>query len=150
MIGRVLSFARVTLNGAACSDVKNDPGGGAARTARHFAAPGDDSAPLPDDYVFTVPGPNTGSQIAVGYLDPKNDQKAQAGERRFYARDSNGTVVGELWLKNTGEVLADNGTASISLAADGTITIGNGAASLTMSPSGAVELSGSGFDWSST
>lgn len=119
-INKILSFVRSAVGAAKVSNVKVDPGGGANRTAQHFAPAGDDSHPLPDDYAATIPVQRTGSEVAVGYVDPKNEQKAQPGEKRIYARDpSDGSVVVEVWLKNTGEAATANENGSATLRPDG-------------------------------
>lgn len=116
-LGRLLSFIRGSRNGAKLSDVKLDPGGGPNVTAEHFSAPGDDAHPLPGDYVVGVSIQRSGGSAVVGYMDPKNDQKAAAGEKRIYARDGDGKSVAEMWLKNDG---------SIEVTADSDITVTSG------------------------
>lgn len=138
LIARVLSFVRVTRNGAKITDVKASPGGRPNVTAEHFASPGDDSYPLPTDYAYLAPAPRKGRQAALGYVDPLNTPKAGQGDKRIYARDGAGTVVAEAWLKNTGEVLLDNDNGSMTLSPDGSITLLNGAGSVTLSAAGAI------------
>lgn len=152
-IGKLLSFVRRSRNGANVSDTTVDPGGGPNLTAEHFAAPGDDSHPLRDDFVLLMPLRQTGRAAAAGYLDPKNEQLAAVGERRLYARNESGTVVATVWIKNTGEVLVENDNGSITLqpdggtvtespeathtvAADGTVAGSNEAGSFTLAPDG--------------
>ena len=119
-IAKILSFIRTERNTAKVSDVKMDPGGGANITGQHFAPAGDDSHPLPDDYVASMKVPRTGSEVVVGYLDPNADQKAQPGDKRIYARDPNdGTVIVEIWLKNDGTALITNENGSAELKPDG-------------------------------
>lgn len=119
-LARILSFVRGERRGAKVSDVKADPGGGPNITAEHFAPAGDDAHPLPGDYVATTSAAGTGRETAVGYLDPKNESKAQAGEKRIYARDPDtGDVVVEIWLKNDGEALVINANGSVKLRPDG-------------------------------
>lgn len=121
-LARVLSFARNVKNGAKVSDVKVDPGGGANVTAEHFADPGDDSHPLPDDFVVLSPASGTGRESAIGYADTLNAPKAQPGDKRIYARDADtGAMVVEVWLKNDGTVLASNNSGSFTLNSDGSI-----------------------------
>lgn len=120
-LGKILSFIRSIRNGAKISDVKLDPGGGPNVTAEHFSAPGDDSFPLPGDYVVTVAIQRSGGAAVVGYLDPKNDQKTAAGEKRIYARGGNGASIVELWLKNTGEAALVNASGYLTLKANGEI-----------------------------
>lgn len=131
-IGRLLSFAFATRNGAKVGDAKIDPGGGPNLTVEHFSSPGDDSYPLPGDYVATVATKNTGRESCIGYIDPANAQLAAAGEKRIYARDGNGATTVELWLKNTGEAVLANVNGSITLEAGGDVVI-NG---VRISPSG--------------
>ena len=78
-IAKLLSFVREVRNGAKVSDSKVDPGGGADITAQHFAAAGDDSHPMPGDYVALNTDSGSGRESAVGYLDPLNAPKALTG-----------------------------------------------------------------------
>ena len=134
-LGKLLSFVRRTKNDAKISDVKLDPGGGPNVTAEHFSSPGDDSQPLPGDYVITTPVKRSGGWAVAGYLDPANEQKAQAGDKRIYARDENGATVAEVWLKNDSSMVVENANASVSIAANGNIIINT---------SGTVDIGGTG------
>ena len=67
-IAKLLSFLRTSRNEAKISDVKVDPGGGPNITAEHFAAAGDDSHPLPGDYVALNTDSGSGRESAIGYL----------------------------------------------------------------------------------
>lgn len=162
-IAKLLSFVRGEANGSKVSDVKADPGGGANLTAQHFADPGDDSHPLPGDYVAMGGAAGTGRVNAVGYLDPKNEQKAQAGEKRIYARDGNGDSVVEVWLKADGTAVVINSEGSVTLrpdggtivetpnstfdaAASGSIKGDNGAGSFELAPSGTFIVNGVTID----
>lgn len=118
-IAKLLSFLRVTRNEAKISDVKVDPGGGPNVTAEHFAAAGDDSHPLPGDYVALNTDSGSGRESAIGYLDPLNEPKAQPGDKRIYARGEDGVVIVEIWLKNTGEATILNENGSVTLRPDG-------------------------------
>jgi len=77
---------------------KGDLGGEDIVTAQHFQGSGIDSQPLPGDYMVLVPGPEAGTFIAIGYLDPLNAGKAREGEVSLYLRDSSGDVTGEFYL----------------------------------------------------
>lgn len=105
--------------GAEGKDIKSDRGSGDNVTAQHFSAPGDDALPLPGDYNALSGATGTGRQTSVGYRDGKNEGKAAPGEKRIYARDAEGVLVCEVWLKNTGEV-------EISTVASGADVIING------------------------
>jgi len=109
-IAFLLSFTRSTSNDTPVSDVKVDRGGGSNITAEHFSSAGDDSHPLPKDSVVVVQIDGTGNGVVVGYLDPKNSQKAEKGEKRLYSRDENGDEKAEVWLKKNGEVVLNGGT----------------------------------------
>ncbi len=138
LVAKLLSFARVTRNDANVSDVKADPGGGPNVTAEHFAAPGDDAHPLPGDYPYLAPTQQRGRFAAVGYVDPKNEQKAQPGERRLYARDAEtGEAVFEIWIKADGSGTLSNANGSVTLDPDGGSSI--------VSPSGAFTVAADGY-----
>lgn len=125
-LARLLSFVRTRANSAQVSDVKVDPGGGANVTAQHFAPAGDDSHPLPGDYVALTGASGTGRANAVGYIDPANEQKAAAGEKRVYARSADGAPMVEVWLKNDGSAIIQNSAGVFTLQPDGEFNI-NGA-----------------------
>lgn len=137
LIGVLKSFARVTRKAAAVSDAQIDTGGGRLITVQHFTPSGDDSQPLPSDYVVAVTVQQTGRHAAVGYIDPLNSQEAQAGEKRLYSRDGNGASAAVLWLKSDGTILATNAAGTLELGSNGTATI-NGA---TIDPSGNIVCS---------
>lgn len=122
-IAKVLEFIR-GIGGK--SDTKCDPGGGAIRQAPHAQPPGDDSCPLPGDYVVLVEVPQSGGYAAVGYVDPQNTQVAGPGDRRLYARTPEGVQVVELWLKADGSARLSNGAGFLELEAGGDV-VGNGA-----------------------
>lgn len=118
-IARLLGFSRKSRY----SEARADPGGLDTRQATHFSAAGDDSHPLAGDYVAFVDTDQSGVSIAVGYHDPKNAQTAAAGERRIYARDSSGSQICEIWVKNTGEVKLSNSAGYVQLQAAGSVFI---------------------------
>jgi len=118
-ISKLLSFIRLKRNGANITDVKVNPGGGANVTAEHFATPGDDAYPLLTDYVLLAPSTGTGRESAVGYLDPINTPKASEGDKRIYGRDTSGSNINEVWLKNDGSILISNDNGSMLLRSDG-------------------------------
>lgn len=128
------SFARVDEDGTRRSDVQVDPGGNTTVTALHAIGIGDDSVPLPDDTAVTVELEGKGRLAVVAYLDTENEPKAEAGERRIYARKADGTVAAALWLKATGDVVFEDSAGAVvaRIAADGTVHLGaeTGAAQL--------------------
>lgn len=142
-LAKLLSFIRVTRNSAKLSDVKVDPGGGANITGEHFASPGDDSHPLPGDYVALNERSGTGREDIIGYIDSINEPKAQPGDKRIYARDENtSNQVNEVWLKNDGSVLVSNDNGSVLIKADGSIKGDNGSGSFELEASGNFVVNG--------
>jgi hypothetical protein len=142
-ITRLLSFVRALANGAQVSDVKVDPGGGENITAQHFAPAGDDSHPLPNDYAAIMPVQRTGSEVAVGYLDPLNEPKAQPGDKRVYARDAGGAAVVDVWLKNDGTATTANSNGVSELLPDGTHLSSNSNGAFELKPDGSIKGSNS-------
>lgn len=139
-LGKVISFVRTLRRGVKLSDVKTSLGANQNVTPEHMGGCGDDNHPLPDDYVALVSVPRNGGFIAVAYLDPKNLQKAQAGDRRSYARNVAGDQVGEVWIKNTGEITTNNANGEIKLAADGGTVITSPEGSIELAADGAIDL----------
>ena len=122
-MGRIViikDFARALReNGARVSDVIVDPGGGNNITGEHFSSAGDDTFPLTTDYAFAANNQRKGGSSIVGYIDPINIPKALSGEKRIYARDSNGDAICEIWLKADGSILISNDNGNAELKADG-------------------------------
>ena len=137
-IGRLLSFIRVMVG----SDVKIDRGGEDIRTVEHFSDSGDDSFPLPGDYVQTLNQTGTGRDSAIGYIDLKNQKKATGGEKRIYARDAEGETICEVWLKSTGEVTAFNENGSFTLRPNGEYSVKNGGGSIVLQSNGVCNING--------
>ena len=146
-IARLLSFVRSTADQSKVSDVKVDPGGGANVTAQHFAPAGDDAHPLPGDYAATVSAQRSGSEVAIGYLDPKSGQKAQPGDKRIYARNpEDGSTVVEVWLKNDGTATVYNAEASVEVSPGGSIKGSNSAGSFELQAGGNFVVNGVTID----
>jgi len=100
----VLAFERT----GAAETTQIDPGGGANRTAEHFAPAGIDAPPLPGDLAAVTDGAGTGGTQALGYQDPANTRTALPGEFRAYGRDASGAVVNEIHLQRDGTVKLSN------------------------------------------
>lgn len=134
MISNLLSFTRVTRNaGTKVSDVKADTGGGNVLTAQNFSPPGEDSHPVPNvDYALFAPSTRSGVTNCIGYVDPLNEPVAQVGEKRVYARTSDGAITCEFHLKNDGEISAFNAAGYFKLRPDGTFEVNN----VTIDPAG--------------
>lgn len=124
LIAKVLSYTRIADRfGAKVSDVKHDPGGGANETGEHFQAANQDAVPLPGDYLLTVSVQRTGGAVVAGFIDPKQEQTAEPGEYRAYARDADGAQVVQIHLKKDGTARMNNANGFIELQADGTVNI---------------------------
>lgn len=147
LIAKVLSYTRIADRfGAKASDVKHDPGGGANETGEHFQAANQDAVPLPGDYLLTVSVQRTGGEVVVGFIDPKQEQTAEPGEYRAYARDANGAQVVQIHLKKDGTAVINNDNGSVTLSPDGEIESRNDTAVHVIRPSGAIRGSNpSGF-----
>lgn len=138
-LSRLLSFLPTSKNGAKVSEAKHDPGGGPNITSPHAQPAGDDAQPLPGDFLLTVELVQTGGEGVAGYIDPNNAQKAQAGEKRIYARNpSTGATIVELWLKNDGSAILSNSSGSVTLATDGAFTAENADATLSAAADGTI------------
>lgn len=129
-VGKLISFVSGKRNGVDFKESQVDPGAGANITAEHFADAGDDSHPLPGDFISAVDIPRTGGSIATGYVDAKNTPIAAAGEKRIYGRDSDGVVVNQIHLFNDGKVVVKNDEGTMTLKPDGQWTIESPAATL--------------------
>ncbi len=83
----------------------------------HCSAPGDDAPPLPGDRAVV----DDDSEAVVGYVDPKNPGIALPGEKRAYARNEDGEIVGHVYLRRDGSVeleLNANGFVAIASLVD--------------------------------
>jgi hypothetical protein len=68
--------------------------------------PGFDGRPLKDDLLLQVPGTATGEPAGAGCLDlQETGHHAGEGEARMYAREAQGTLAGEIWVKADGSIL---------------------------------------------
>lgn len=103
MIGELIEWLRTQDDDAEIAEARCDLGGGDVVTSVDYQPSGHDSQPLPGDYLLLVPGPETGSWVVAGWIDPNNAGVAKAGEVRLYARDGDGEVVGELHVTADGE-----------------------------------------------
>jgi len=145
-MGRIVivrDFARaIHEQGSNVSDVIVDGGGGENITAEHYADAGDDSYPLKTDYAITVNTKRKGGESIVGYADVINIPKAQSGDKRIYARDSNGDAIVDVWLKADGSANIANDNGSITLQPDGSISVINSSGSITLQAGGDVNING--------
>lgn len=142
LIGILLDWARRARNGVPYSEGVINPGAGKNATGSHFGPPGDDGQPLPGDYVIAVETHGSGRVVLVGYSDPKNEAKAEPGERRIYARNSDGDPVVDLFLKADGSATLANEKGRYELRADGSTKISNDAGNIELKADGSVSING--------
>jgi len=121
------NIIRTLRNGVTNTDITVDPGGGANITEEQFQPTGTDSQPLPGDYVIGVSVKSTGRKTAIAFLDPANAPQSGPGEHRTYSRDSSGTPVTEIWLKNDGSIMINNDNGFINITAAGIIELNGNA-----------------------
>lgn len=140
-IARVISFARTIRDDANLTLVESDLGGDVVSTATNYSAPGDDSPPMPDDYAAIMSTTATGNSVVVGYVDLVNAGEAAAGEKRFYSRNADGEVMGEVWLYLDGAITIANENGNVRLDADGAITLENDGI-IELKPNGEINLNG--------
>ncbi len=92
--GVVQSFERITTDdGASLIEVTIDAGGGEILKVEHVADAGDDSPPLPGDFVAISESTGQGALRAAGYVDAVNPGEALGGEKRIYGRVPDGTSI---------------------------------------------------------
>lgn len=143
LIAKVLSYTRIADRfGAKVSDVKHDPGGGANETGEHFQAANQDAVPLPGDYLLTVSVQRTGGEVVVGFIDPKQEQTAEPGEYRAYARDADGVQVVQIHLKKDGTAVIDNAEATVEMKPSGEVSTQNASGFYKLLASGVVDING--------
>jgi len=146
-LGTILSSLRAVRNNVKVDDVKVDIGGGANITAEHFADLGEDSQPLTGDYVALNRDQGTGRETAIGYIDPVNEHKSLPGDKRIYARESEGRLIAEQWLKSDGTIITNSHAvsgqdivlmSSITQNTDGSVLIENDEGSFIMAANGQI------------
>lgn len=135
LIAKVLQFIRTSRGADSYSEATVSIGGVEVVTCEHMHPSGDDAHPLANDYAVVVSIPRAGGYVAVGYVDPLNQGKADKGEKRVYSRNADGEFKAEVWLKNDGGVLVNNGAGYINLMPSGVIDL-NG---FTILPDGTAE-----------
>lgn len=122
-LAEVLGSQRTSDEAGEGLDVQVDPGGSSPKTVPHFADPGDDSCPLPGDFVALEDSDGSGAEQATGYADTKNAGRAKPGEAGRVGRNAQGKIVCSWYLLEDGTVVISNDNASFRMAQDGTVTI---------------------------
>lgn len=84
--------------------------GGSVMTTKECAPFGIDSQP-PEGYTAIYANTtNNSEEVIIGYIN--RNQISQAGECRLYAVGVGNTVISEIYLKNNGQILMNNGNKS--------------------------------------
>jgi hypothetical protein len=79
-----------------------------------YTPAGDDSVPLNEERLILVKVDGTGRYVAVGTLTPS--QGAKPGEKIFFARDPDGTIVSKLSMLHGGHInFTQDGNAEIKI-----------------------------------
>lgn len=125
-MGLIAKILRYTRGNPEADEITADPGGGNIITINPAQPAGDDSQPLPDDFVVAVGVPGLNRMISVNVFDVQSERVSEPGDKRIYARKTDRTTACQIWLKSNGTVLIDNGSGSITLKSDGVVNI-NGA-----------------------
>lgn len=126
IVSRVIKAIRVELaNGDKVTDVQANTSANANLTPHLYLGPGEDSLPLPDDFCMLIPTKQSGVYSVVGFLDPQANQFAQPGEKRVYSRDEDGNETASIWLKQSGDIVAENEKCLFELLSDGSIALKN-------------------------
>lgn len=123
-IARVIEFFRTTRGESKISQVKSGSGSGWNTTNDNFQPAGDDAFPLSTDYEYIGEVDGSGRYATLNYADPINTPKAEAGDKRIYARDaSSGLAKVDVWLKADGTLTIENEAGKFELTPDGVFTI---------------------------
>lgn len=140
-IATVLDAIRTQHGAAEVLSVTFDRGANIL-TGDSFGPCGDDSPPLPTDLALTHDGPRAGSANVGGYADPLNEGEAAGGEKRIYARDADGAIVGTVWLKGDGDIEIESIHGSfIKIGSQGIVDVkGPGGSIITLNAFGAIEV----------
>lgn len=101
-LAKALTYIKSIKSGVTVATVKASVRFGQNVLADIYAASGDDSPPLPDDMLYLADNDATGGRSCLGVVDQVNAPEAEPGEKRLYARDSNGAPVVIIWLKADG------------------------------------------------
>ena len=102
MIGELIEWLRTDDDDAAIQEGRVDFGGGDTAICVDYQSANRDCPPVPGDFAVCVPGPESGSYLIVGWVDPWNQGVAKEGEARLYARDGV-NVVGALHVTADGD-----------------------------------------------
>ncbi len=150
IISRILDTIRRVRYGANVTDVKVNKGSSITISAENYASAGDDANPLPNDYAILSEIPRIGTYASHGFIDPKNANITNPGEKRIYARDSSGTIKATIYLKNDGEIVIENDNVTATLSALGGFNVANNLGFIDLNATGLVSVNGFTFAPGST
>lgn len=143
LIGFIKSLTRaVRRDGTKVDEYVADLGGEEFLTVEHFGTAGDDSPARSEDRVAIFGITGRGRAVCLGYIDAKNEQLAQQGERRLYSRDGSGNRVAQTWLKSNGSVRTENASGSYELKPDGSVRTENASGYYELKADGTVDANG--------
>lgn len=124
-------YGRTLRGDVPIEEAVGDPGGGALITGDVYQPGGDDSRPLPKDYMLLVSMPGSGRFAAVGFVDAQNPRQTEPGEKRIYSRQASGAVTAEVFLRadGTAQITAPGGISlnGVTIDANGNLTLPAGA-----------------------
>lgn len=140
MIGVILNF--IPSPDQTVDQVEVDLGGEDTLTVDYLMPAGEDSQPLPGDWVQLVKGKGTGKYSAVAYVDLSNPRDAAQGEKRMYARMPEGAVVSNIDMINNGRVQIRNENGTIVLFDTGQIDLQNANGFIRLLQDGTVNING--------
>lgn len=117
-LGEVKTFERVDEDGAKVALLKVDTGGDTV-TVYHHGDAGDDSQPLQGDTAVL----DEAEENVLSYGDTRTAGVSGPGDKRIYARKSDGSLAFEVWLKSDQTIVIGNENGHIQMAANGDVTI---------------------------
>lgn len=136
MGGQIADVGEYRAEGDSGPEIDADLGGkieggeGDSATMDHFGPVGDDSPPLPGDWVLAVPlEGETEELIAAAYSDDTT-HTAEPGEKRLYARNPAGEIVSTIHMRGDGSIELANDAATVEVAPDGSIKLSGTSVSL--------------------
>lgn len=123
LISKVINYLVTIRNNANVNDVTIQTGGNFNITAEQYNDAGSFSQPLTTDYAVAVRDSGTGRMIVVGFVDPLNENEANAGDSGIYGRNAAGTVVCRVFCRSDGSVEINNANGFFLLEPNGVFTI---------------------------
>lgn len=101
----------------------------------------DMSAPMNGDYVLYGPGDRSKAH-SLGFIDPVNPPTVETGEKKIYARGSDGVEICRVYLRNDGTVEVANEAGTFEVAPSGKISMQNSAGYARLEANGTFVVNG--------